>query len=227
MIDIHDLHSRLMFKNPIKENCILYYSWLKLYGYEKAKTMLVDWIKEQNEYKYLGECLDTFLSWKCKTKAPDDTEKTQLRVRYYGPIGTSGYAKVCRDIIHSLNLPSSCLDVEFVPISVQNMNKLDSSVSSCRLASACRVDSADHVRHYDIESRVVDVVVMHSVPDLWIQIVRRERSANQSVVTYGVTVWETDGVPPQWIPHLQWVDRVSFPNKWNAKVFNHAIPELD
>ena len=237
---IYMCHSMYLYKNPLQENMAQFFCWLRLYGRPVAEAMLMDWIQSQNEYKYLGQCLEHFLQGPRTdyepavvsdypvSKPADTTEpKKVVRIRYYGPIGTSGYATVCRDIVRCLTDPGSVVEVSFVPLSVQNFNAQDEASETSPTREACPCTTLTGLRDTIFLSDPVDLVVLHSVPDLWIPIVRREKQANPYVVTCGITVWETSHVPPQWIPHLRWVDRVSFPNQWNTAVFQNDVHGLD
>lgn len=219
---VHDIFSTYMFKGPLRGDYLYAFNLLALYGESTARDKLMDYVLQQNEHKYLKECLDAFLSWE---PVPLPVRSINiLKVRYYGPIGTTGYATVCRDIVSSIVGVNQYLDLSFVPLSVQNFNCGDCNDSNRLLRSVCRFTSADEVyRDYD----PVDVVILHSVCDLWIPIVRREKRRNPKVVTIGITVWETDATPPQWTPHLRCVDRVTVPCRFNMDVFARCVPGLD
>ena len=226
---IFDAHSRLMFKNPLMRDMKQFFGWLRLYGFETATGMVKSWIEEQNEYKYLVECLEAYLTWSPRATRSSFRWSTRgsIRVRYYGPVGTSGYARACRDIVKSLiDGPSKrTMDVSFVPLTIQNMNEDDRCYENILLSrwGAGRTVQAIHDRDFE----AVDVVIIHSIPDMWIPVVKREKRINPDVITIGVTVWETDHVPLPWIPHLRFVDRVTFPNRWNRTVFRTDVPGLD
>ena len=217
---IYHCHSMYLYKSPLRENLPQFFCWLRVYGRPAAEAMVMDWIQNQNEYKFLGQCLDMFLKDRAQTR---DDQEHKIRIRYYGPIGTSGYAGVCHDIVASL-AGAEALTVDFIPLAIQNFNPKDTPSAT---SSACPCATTRELRDAVFLDTHVDVVVMHSVPDLWIPIVKREKKLNPNVITCGITVWETSHVPPQWIPHLRWVDRVSFPNQWNTAVFGRDLPGLD
>ncbi len=226
MITIYDLHSRYLAKNPLRDDMIQFFAWLKLYGQGRATEMLRAWIDDQNECKYIRQCIEVFVEWGSKLPDPSTGGPGKIRVRYYGPIGTSGYAMACRDIIQCL-ASSSQIELTFVPCSVQNMNILDDNEGNKLLSSLLPSRDIEVLQEGGYAFPHADIVIIHAVPDMYIPIVRREKQANPGVVTVGITVWETNHVPPQWIPHLYWVDRVTFPNRWNRTVFRQDVPRLD
>lgn len=219
---LHDVHSRLLFKNPIMADMKQFMIWFHVYGYDAAVAKVEEWIKDTNEYKYLTECLGAFLQW-CPERRPVGHGPL---VRYYGPVGTSGYARACSTIIASLmEGGQSQYRLQFVPVSVQNMNPTDACRENVLMSKACGPITLADI--HDRDHAPADVVIIHSVPDMWIPIVKKERSKNPSVYTIGITVWETDKVPIPWIPHLRWVDRVTFPNHWNTQTFREQVAGID
>jgi glycosyltransferase involved in cell wall biosynthesis len=220
VIWLHIEMAKRMFKNPVMSDLATFVAWRRLYGTPHASRMVEAWIEEQNEYKYQRQCIDTFMSWSPVAPAARRLawlgQKRPLRVRYYGPIGTSGYARACANVMDCL-MDRSDLDVEFVPYTIQTFCTDSPDRATLRARSAVRASTAT----------AVDVVMIHSIPDLWIQIVRAERAMNASVLTIGMTVWETDRLPFEWSAHMRWVDRVVFPNEWNTGVAMIDLPGLD
>ena len=223
---VHNLYSRFLFKVPLRSDFIYAFTLLKVYGLTEARRKLKNHVLEQNECKYLKQCLQKFLEW-----TPIPLEKQSdvkvIKIRYYGPIGTTGYATICRNIVHSMYHANQYFDIQFIPLSVQNFNPNDDNEGNRLLRSLCCCQSLEGFYRPLAQTDSVDVVILHSVCDLWIPIVRREKSINANVLTIGITVWETDAIPPQWIPHVRWVDRLTVPNKWNRDVFQRDVPEID
>jgi exopolysaccharide biosynthesis predicted pyruvyltransferase EpsI len=213
--------SKYVFKVPLVSDYVYTFTLLRLYGAEKAKQMTVEYILEQNEHKYLNECLTQFLTWPVVQKIHNSS---RIKVRYYGPIGTSGYAIACRDIVKSLFL-SETFDLEFVPLSIQNFNGEDLCEGNSILRTCCKANTTEDIFQYK-HLEPVDMVFLHSFCDLWIPLVNRERRLNANTVIVGVTVWESDKIPPQWIPHLRSVDIVTVPNKWNRKTILNDVPNI-
>ena len=63
-----------------------------------------------------------------------------------------------------------------------------------------------------------DTVIIHTFPDLYPFWIRRE--PHKRIIGY--TVWETDRLPSRWLPHLNAVERVLVPSRWNKSVFERS-----
>ena len=61
-----------------------------------------------------------------------------------------------------------------------------------------------------------DTVVLHCVPEYW------PLYAEAGKHNLGYTVWETDGLPPHWIPLLNGVDQVLVPCRFNKPLFERC-----
>jgi glycosyltransferase involved in cell wall biosynthesis len=218
---VFDAHSRRLYKNPLVTDMVHFLAWRQLYGTVRAAAMVDAWISEQNEHKYQRQCLETFFSWPRTASQGKKTNRGAMRVRYYGPIGTTGYARACADIVDCL-LDRRDIDLEFLPLTVQHFHATNPDPATLRLRSAVRTKDV-----YSPPTCRVDVVLIHSIPDMWIPVVRAERALNPAVRVVGMTVWETDHLPFEWSAHLRWVDRVVFPNEWNTAVAAIDIPGLD
>jgi len=168
------------------------------------------YISDTDDFKYLEQCRERF--GRLWTSDGEDREeqdefneikkKKQIRVKYYGPVGTSGYAKMTRNIVDSLHHASD-LDVWFEPVQFHNFNEAtDDEVLLSRL-------SRNELPSYEY-------VIIHSTPELWPAICLRERRANPGVRVYGITVWESDALPFKWSTYLRFVDKVSVPSEFSA-----------
>lgn len=62
------------------------------------------------------------------------------------------------------------------------------------------------------ETEKYNYVVIHSTPDLWPAVSNYERRINPKVVVVGITVWETQDIPKEWIKYLKFVDKISTPS---------------
>lgn len=220
----YDLHSRHLYKNPIVSDLAQFFAWLRLYGPTVARQQVQDWIVAQNEHKYQVQCLQTLLSWG-EDKPPLTTHPSTLKVRLYGPYGTTGYARACRDIVRCLAERAPTLAIVFVPFTVQEFNPIDNSPENILLSRALPSREVDAL--LEVQMETVDLVVIHSVPDMWIPVVKREKALNPAVKVIGMTVWETDHFPFEWHPHFRWVDRVTFPNRWNTQALQIDLPGID
>ena len=183
--EVFEIYFRILLRRPS----------VKELRYSLGAESLEDELRETDEYKHLKRCLNHF------NRGGNGREKTRgdlPKIKYYGPIGTTGYATACREIV--LHLSKIC-QIYFVPISVEDYNFESSPLSNFT------------------EEIEYDYVVVHSIPTLWTMVRERE-----SVPIHGITVWESDAVPPQWIPHLNNVDVMSVPNEWNAITLKDFYP---
>lgn len=222
-----DIHNRMMYKNPLMSDMGQFFAWLRIYGMGSAVELVKNWVLDQNEYKYQTECLQKLISWS------DGTDSLihragMLRVRFYGPYGTTGYARAFRDIVSCLASRQQEYDIRlsYVPLTVQEFNPDDTNPENLLLSRLLESRDMDVIRSGTFVDEV-DVVLIHSVPDLWQPIVRRERAMNPNVRTIGMTVWETDHFPFPWHPHFYAVDRVTFPNRWNVQAALLDVPGVE
>lgn len=139
-----------------------------------------------------------------------------LRVRYVGASGTSGYARAVKLMVAAL--VEVGVAVEFSP-------------SACVGGLPEELDAHDALlqRLRSSRPRPYDVLVLHTVPDQWTRLLRRElrRGGHTGARprVYGMTLWETDAVPPEWHgPLSTLVDRVSVASEWNRAAFVRAVP---
>lgn len=63
-----------------------------------------------------------------------------------------------------------------------------------------------------------DVTIVHTVPDKW----ERKFEQNQASLKVGMTVWETDKLPLDWIPWMEKADKIVVPCEWNKKVLEDS-----
>lgn len=63
-----------------------------------------------------------------------------------------------------------------------------------------------------------DTVIVHTVPDYYAR--WRETEPGKRLV--GMTVWESDTMPPAWHSHFRHVDAIVVPTEWNRRVFQQA-----
>lgn len=192
---IMDLWSKNLFRRP---------SWKELRDALSSDLKeLEDKMKKGDEYKHLRNCIADF-----KKDLSTKEKRFGKKYRYYGPIGSTGYSKICMEIVKSLSLQG--IDLEFVPCSVQEyiQGSGPPDIASITL---------------DNPSEACDLVIIHSTPELWLPIVKREKNLG-STSFYGITVWESDAIPQNWIPYMYSVDLVSTPNKWNAETIMKQCP---
>jgi len=185
-------------------------------GLSLSEREVLDDIRATNDFKYLEGCRLRFLE--CGgggfVSPPGGRRRSTSKnknVKYYGPVGTSGYAKMTRNIIESLHAESD-LNIQFEVVQFHNYN--ESSIDDALLSALTR----NVLDAYDF-------VVIHSTPELWPAICRRERKLHPGVCVYGITVWETDVLPPRWSVFLRYADRVSVPSEFSALALRR-LPDL-
>lgn len=184
---------------------------LKTYTYwdetdnKEAKIKIEKDIENSSDYKYLQECRDHFygLSY--------NSNYNSKKIKYYGPVGTSGYSKICREICELIQE-----DIDFIPIQFHNYDFND--IYHKKISSL--------VYHCDIQKEY-NYIVLHSTPDLWPTIARYERIKNPNVIIYGITVWETNDIPYEWIDYIQCVDKISTPSEFSSLSFRKYFQPVD
>lgn len=205
-----------LYYTPRKSHFMLYRKRVKKGGECVTEDDVVKDVQNWNDYKYLNQCRDRFSRLANLSTLPArkfvkhaihdensvSVQKSRAAVKYYGPVGTSGYAKMTRNIVESL-YHASDVDLEFEVVQFHNYNETSEDDALLSALSKCRLS------HYDY-------VMIHSPPDLWPAICKRERRINPDVRVYGITVWETDALPPRWSAYLRYVDKVSVPSEFSA-----------
>jgi glycosyltransferase involved in cell wall biosynthesis len=224
MAFLMDTHNRLLYKNPITSDMGQFFAWLNMFGEKESIQRVLAWVLDQNEYKFQTECLQKLVTWRSLLSMPVQP-KASIRVRLYGPYGTSGYSRAFRDIVRCLVDGGGDISYTYIPLTVQEFNGNDTNPENILLSQLLETDDVSALHRGAFEP--VDIVLIHSVPDMWQPIVRRERAINPLVRTIGMTVWETDHFPFEWQPHLRCVDRICFPNRWNVQAAILDVPGVD
>lgn len=223
---VYRMFAMLMYKQPLRHELTNFLVWFEHYD-TAAQGMVLAYIQEQNEYKYITECLDHFqgLQVPLSLTIPPrraSNDGSQRFVKYYGPIGTSGYAVACRDIVSSIVMEGALdLFVEFVPLTVQNYGYSEDEATRILSYMTPSYRGTDPYR-----GNTPDIVIIHAVPDMIPAIARMERERNEFVTIVGITVWETDAIPPQWEGPLTFLDEVWTPNAWNAATIARDVAGL-
>jgi len=121
-------------------------------------------------------------------------------VKYISPTGNSGYAEAGKDYI--IGLHNYGIPVMYEPLKFDNFGEQETGDRSKVIKSLYR--PLDY-----------DTVIVHSTPTNWGEKAR----ANRGKKIIGMTVWETDKVPDNWVKMMNQVHRVVVPCEWNASVF--------
>lgn len=174
------------------------------------KTVVNNHIYLKNDFKYLKNCIVSFDALSDDNKV-EIRETSGPRIKYYGPIGTSGYAKMTRNIVESL---IECCNIQFQVLQFHNYGSpSDFDITLSAL-------SKNILPEYEF-------VVLHSMPDLWPTICKMERAKNEKVKIYGISVWELDSLPKKWRVYTQFVDKISTPSDFASESFRKIFPNVD
>lgn len=182
-----------------------------LYRLPHPKTVCLNYdemirnAKTTDDYKYLKECEEDWKQLMTRvTAAPvkDMMPPSAPVVLYYGPVGTSGYASVCRDLVSAIG---KYMPVYFDIIQFHNYEPDALADNAELLARSVRADDPVYPH----------IVICHSTPELWPTIRRRHPNA----LLYGITVWETNRIPRKWELSLQVADIVTTPSKFSTDAF--------
>jgi glycosyltransferase involved in cell wall biosynthesis len=134
-----------------------------------------------------------------------------LKIRYYGPVGKTGYCQAAKAYFYALF--ENGAELTFEPLQYHSFN------------NEYRPSEVDLVLYNHIGRQVdYNTVIIHSVPDgSWQRWVDAERMVNKNVRIVGLTVWETDKIHPTWVKYMNMVDYVITPCDWNREVFTKQI----
>jgi glycosyltransferase involved in cell wall biosynthesis len=123
-------------------------------------------------------------------------------IKYYCMRGSSGYAEAAKDYIIGLN--------SHVPVSVEFLVADQSSYFAGE-----RNRKVSFLQNKKVQN---DVTIVHTVPDRWVE----RFDWNPGSLKVGMTVWETDRVPTDWIPWIQKADKIIVPCEWNKRIFEES-----
>lgn len=136
--------------------------------------------------------------------------RARPRIKYYGHAGTSGYAICCKLIVWALFHHG--FDIQF--------NVIDNYQPS---SSPNDYDRILHILARNVVP-TYDILVIHSIPSNWDRIRTFETSRFPHAKIYGITVWETERLPRDWVPPMSRVHMISCPCDYNKKAFEIDIP---
>jgi exopolysaccharide biosynthesis predicted pyruvyltransferase EpsI/glycosyltransferase involved in cell wall biosynthesis len=162
-----------------------------------------------NDSIYLSNCKQHFsllASSGNGVSVPTVDSPTIKKLKYYGPVGTSGYAKITRNIIESLY--NQGIDIEFDIIQFHNYSEESISDTDFILSKL-----------YNNKLSNYDHVVLHSTPEIWTIISKYEKQKNPNCIIYGISVWELDVLPLKWNIYINYVDKISVPSNFSAISF--------
>ncbi len=214
---INDMYMTLLERLPTNHEVKKSLELLEQFGEPLAMSILNNFTQNTDDYRYLQECR-SFLPIK---EVPDNpligsyADATEVvRIKYCFPLGTSGIANISQEIIRGLaELPNVQLEIECI-----QFHNFDRNVAP----DVCKLYSRALAKY--------DYVVVHNVPEFIPVVAKRERAKNPNVKIYAIVAWETDQLPAQWLPWLQYADKISCPSYFNAAAFQKQcslLPPID
>ena len=132
----------------------------------------------------------------------------ELKIRYYGVIGKTGYANATRKYLYSLYDCGMNINFRYIHIDDVYIDK----TPLCQLQYFLLNQDCDY-----------DYVIIHSSPSLWPPVILNERKKNPRVKFIGLTVWETTKIRHDWIEPINMVDLLIVPCEWNKEVFERSV----
>jgi exopolysaccharide biosynthesis predicted pyruvyltransferase EpsI len=175
-----------------------------------AINILESVIRNTDDYKYLSECK----SYLPKKTVDIPVDSGDVTIKYCFPLGTSGISKIAQDIIRSLAMLPN-VKLELSCIQFHNFHQ--------------RIEH-DIAELYSHKLSNYDYVIIHGFPEFIPSISKVERKQNSNVKIYAIVAWETDQLPVDWLPWLQYADKISCPSTFNASSFrkeSDLLPPVD
>lgn len=201
IILIHLLYRAVLQRRPDKDGLFHYY------------TRFQASLRRSRTHGFSAFCFETCKSFYESAEYDElvaaRNASRQYRIKYYGPVGTSGYAVCAKLIVWALHHHG--VSIQFVPI--QGYRQTESPNQYDQLVAKCAENAFDSY----------DLVVIHSVPHHWPAICATERAEHAPI--YGITVGETERLPREWIRYVQCVDMISVPCDFNKRVFDNDLPQ--
>jgi hypothetical protein len=180
---------------------------------DEFKSKLLTFIYSKSDYIYLQECRSHFnnlgsLIHPSDTKISDDnlTNSQGLKIKYYGAVGTSGYATITKSLIKSL-VEDERFDIYFSVLQFQNYNEEDNNALLSSLSKK--------------QYHKYDYIIIHSTPEYFPILANIERKINPNVIIYAITVWETELLPLNWDFYCSFVDKISVPSQFSSLAFKN------
>lgn len=135
----------------------------------------------------------------------------QKKILYIGQCGTSGYANAAKGYIAKF-LQDNHL-VHWVPLKFDDSKDSDNYVD--RL---CQSSIINNVVDTDYQE-----VYLHCTCDLWPQLLLKYKKSIESAKKIGVSVWETDRIPAEWINPINKMDILEVPSTFNKEIYEKDI----
>jgi len=167
----------------------------------------------RNRYKHIVDSIDQYPQENAWIRL---SQEAKMGIKYVCYAGSTGYADASRGYVRSLYEVGVPVNIEVY----QYYNgKTQLSVQDNVIAISLQNTHLDY-----------DTVIIHTVPNTWSKIVEQERKHRPNCRIYGLTVWETDTVYPEWVDIIAKLDLTGLilPSEWNGHIFskNHHMPPI-
>ena len=152
--------------------------------------------EEPDDFYYVAKDRQFYIKLRNLLRSRITKERKHIRkgIKFIGHYNTTGYGIACRGYIHALFLAG--YDVTFEPLG----DKIPII--------------EDEILFYCYRRKIeYDTIIIHAVPNGF------EKYIEKGKKMIGITVWEADLLPTQWIDTLHKMDEIIVPCEWNKQVF--------
>lgn len=204
-IFLNKIYQDFFSREPDEEGYNHYYNLFKTKQIDQNK--LINIFKNSDEYKKIQMNKLALL-----VKDRSNILKN-IKIKYIGYIGTTGYCDWTSSIVYNLVKFGANIEFECKIFQDHVKNFEDASLNLQLL-------------YYLIENKLdhYDIVIIHSVPEIWQEICIEERKKNKTVKIFGITIWECDKLSLKWKNIIDSsVDYVIVPTEWNKQIFIESV----
>lgn len=136
-------------------------------------------------------------------------EDNKKRILYIGQSGSSGYANAAKGYITDFFIKG--FNIEWFPLVFDDTKECSNYVDI--LCESLKIKDIGH--NYD-------EVYLHCTPDLWPSYIKTYGDNFKGATVIGVSVWETDLLPEEWLNALNSVDFNIVPSTFNKEVYTNS-----
>lgn len=180
----------------------------------KNNQSILEYIESTNEFKYL-ENQRLFFKNLSFDKFFRQENKKKIKIKYYGPVGKSGYSKITRNIIKGLF--DYGIEIYFIPLQFQDYS-----------TDISKINQDDYLLSYLSNNKFeTDYIIIHSIPECWPSISKFEKQKNPNCLIYTISVWELEDLPLKFLKYIQYSDKISVPSSFSAISFKKHHPNVD
>lgn len=154
-----------------------------------------------------------------------------MRIRYYALLELSGYSFAAQALIEGF--AKAGIEVEWLPLvregfGVRRVRPTELSAIVETLQNLSCVDDLAALLAKTSQSLDPDINLIHTMPEHWSQFIDRGKR------NVGFTAWETDQLPPHWVPLINTVQDIILPSEFNRQIFSqnplngalHVLPHV-